>query len=124
MYYDDDEFTVYFVKFYHSFFWPNLIPQSGIFQIDRNLAQAYIVICDYAFDVFFPKCSPLSFSGKFGLKILLQLLIAKFFVFLNEPHWFSETRVLGLQTQGYILCTLHRQRCVREGVIYSILATL
>ena len=37
---------------------------------------------------------------------------------------FSETRLLGKRWQGYVLSTLHRQRYVREGVIYIILATL
>ena len=46
----------------------------GVF-MDWNL-QTDIVTCNYGFD------SPLNFSGKFGIKILLQLVHAEFFVFL------------------------------------------
>ena len=52
--------------------------------------------------LFFSKCSPLNFSGKSGLKILLKLsekiaaiVACQFFVFLNGPNSFSETRILG-----------------------------
>ena len=31
------EFSVYSLKLYHSLLWPNLVPQSGIQQIDCNL---------------------------------------------------------------------------------------
>ena len=46
------------------FFWPDLVPQSGIVQIDCNLSLEYIVIYDCGFNVYF---------FKFSLKILLHL---------------------------------------------------
>ena len=68
MYYDEFEFSVYFLKLLSFFFLAKFFPQLGILQIDDNLD-----ICDYNFHDFFSKCSPFKFWGKFGLKILLKL---------------------------------------------------
>ena len=58
----------------------------------------------------FSQWSPFNFSGKFDFKILLKLsqkllhlFHAKFIVFVND-----------LNTQGYRLCTLHRQSYVHK----------
>ena len=51
-YYPDYEFSVYFVNFYNSFFWPNLVQQSGILQVTVIWHRD---ICDYGFDVQFFK---------------------------------------------------------------------
>ena len=52
MCYADYEFSVYFLKFYHAFSSPNLVPQSGTLQIDCAVTW-YSDICDYGFEVYF-----------------------------------------------------------------------
>ena len=64
--------SFYFLKFYHSFFWPNLVPQSEILQtviLLRDILLYLIAVLMFIFS----KCLPFNFSGKFGLKMLLQL---------------------------------------------------
>ena len=78
MYYANYEFRAYFLKFL-SFFWPNLDPRSGILQTDCNLAYHRDILLYVITVLMFisSKCSRFNFLGKFGLKILLQLMHAK-----------------------------------------------
>lgn len=64
--------SFYFFKFYHSFFWPNLVPQSEILRTVILLRDILLYVIAVLMFIF-PKCSPFNFSGKFGLKMLLLL---------------------------------------------------
>ena len=122
MYYADFKFSVYFLKFLQFFLFGQIWSKNLEFSKQtviwhRNILLYVIMVLMFIFS----KCSPFNFwtnliskSCYNCLKRFLQLLHAKFFVFLNDPY----------STQAYIVCTLHKQRNVRKGMIYRILATL
>ena len=92
--YTDHELNIYLSKLLYFF---------SLSFIDCNFKQRYIVIYDYGFDAYFFKMFAISIcwanlvskSCCNCLKILLQLLHAEFFVFLNDLNLFSKTRILG-----------------------------
>ena len=73
MYYADYEFSVYFLKFYHAFFWPNLVPQSGMLQIDCTVIW-HSDICDCGFDVYFFTMVAIQFLGQIWSQNLAKIV--------------------------------------------------
>ena len=98
-YYPDYEFSVYFLNFYHSFFWPNLVHQSGILQVTVIWHRD---ICDYGFDVHFVKMLAMQYLWQIWSQNLAKIIskdcytcCMPIFFFLNDRNSFSEPQVLG-----------------------------